>query len=411
MIWLLTMIIAQAEEITPEKRSNHWLVIIHSSDDGKVPVPLTDKLRAADVTPVALNSSRYKNLMPCWNIIIAGSSEKKNEANALSKKLKRKGIDNYIKLAGEYVGQNPRIDRLCSNAKTDIIASPYYILKYIEKNWYVPLTVRPASLERLKEQYDKDLKSIPTYDFELWMGQLPIETVDTFRVGQVFQTIQIEKGQESLPCTIENFFLAEQGTSSMLQGEEDGVTRRINGCSEHKVYAQLNCPTENKPKGTWFATSDPSLPPIWSIGDSSPTTLNKEWLPKHLKEAQEAAKEQDAPLKIETMKYSLVPLAKSKGKAESLVSVIMYTNSGHDYCGGEDVNIRQTSIFSENQPIVPFYPVFDYGDARENIRGVIQNPDGTLLYMTTSWPTGYAIFDSSGNLFFGNFVPYCGCDC
>ena len=114
-MWMLLLVsLALAQELTPDQRSNHWLVIVHSSKTEAEPyitaeyetstAPVIEKLRSAGITPMALNSSRYKQLMPCWNILIAGSSAKKSTARSLSRKLTAAGIDNYVKQAGKYVG-------------------------------------------------------------------------------------------------------------------------------------------------------------------------------------------------------------------------------------------------------------------------------------------------------------------
>ena len=61
--------------------------------------------------------------------------------------------------------------------------------------------------------------------------------------------------------------------------------------------------------------------------------------------------------------------------------------------------------------LVPFEPIFDYGTVQQNLYGVMQQPDGTLVYMMPSWPSGYARVDGTGQLLFENFIPYCGCGC
>ena len=60
MMLLLILTISFAMGLAPEQRSDHWLVIVHSSKEAGVPPKLAESLAAEGITPDALNSSRYK---------------------------------------------------------------------------------------------------------------------------------------------------------------------------------------------------------------------------------------------------------------------------------------------------------------------------------------------------------------
>ena len=62
-MWMLLLLsLALAQELSPDQRSNHWLVIVHSSKFGTEPhitaeyeaptAPVTEKLRSTGITPI-----------------------------------------------------------------------------------------------------------------------------------------------------------------------------------------------------------------------------------------------------------------------------------------------------------------------------------------------------------------------
>ena len=242
-----------------DQRSDHWLVIVHSS---KLRLNLRhprkahrsgDQKRSAGFSPIALNSSRYKQLMPCWKILIAGSSAKKSTARALSKKLTASGIDNYVKQAGKYVGADPRIDRMCNNAAQQVPDSPYAIAQTSNGGVLVRIPVREPTLQHLIERYDQTLREQDRYGYELWMEKLPVETVDAARAGQNFQVLALRQGAEPQSCSVEHFVLAEEGVSVGYPDEVDGKKPAL-PVARAQVYAFLSCLQP-------FSTSESSSPP------------------------------------------------------------------------------------------------------------------------------------------------------
>lgn len=96
---------------------DHWLVILASKKDAAEATPALDALAAkGDVGahPGTLNSSRFKNLMPCYTVAYAEATKDKKSALDLSKKLKELGVDNYVKNTGAFVGRSALLDAYCS---------------------------------------------------------------------------------------------------------------------------------------------------------------------------------------------------------------------------------------------------------------------------------------------------------
>lgn len=96
---------------------DHWLVILASKKDAAEATPALDALAAkGDVGahPGTLNSSRFKNLMPCYTVAYAEATTDKKAALELSKKLKGLGVDNYVKNTGAFVGRSALLDAYCA---------------------------------------------------------------------------------------------------------------------------------------------------------------------------------------------------------------------------------------------------------------------------------------------------------
>ena len=165
------------------------------------------------VSPIALNSSRYKQLMPCWKNPDCWQQREKVHGACSVQKLTASGIDNYVKQAGKYVGADPRIDRMCNNAAQQVPDSPYAIAQTSNGGVLVRIPVREPTLQHLIERYDQTLREQDRYGYELWMETLPVETVDAARAGQNFQVLALRQGAEPQSCSVEHFVLAEEGVS------------------------------------------------------------------------------------------------------------------------------------------------------------------------------------------------------
>ncbi len=104
-----------ADDPTLSPLSGQYLVIVASKlVAAEADAALTPVRAVPGTAPRTLPSARFKNLMPCYTVAIAGSSADKKEAAALSKALKAAGIDNYIKNAGALVPPSAALDAWCA---------------------------------------------------------------------------------------------------------------------------------------------------------------------------------------------------------------------------------------------------------------------------------------------------------
>ncbi len=101
-----------AHGASPADFGDQLLVILASRTD---PADVPDNVVAADALPGVdvhqLPSASFKNLMPCYTVTVATSTDV--PPRGLSAQLKRVGIDHYLKPAGRYVGERPELAATC----------------------------------------------------------------------------------------------------------------------------------------------------------------------------------------------------------------------------------------------------------------------------------------------------------
>ena len=139
--------------------SKSYLVIVASKlDKMEAAVALYPLKDMTGTAPQILPSERFKNLMPCYHIAIAGSFQKKEEAQALSKLLQKAGIGNYVKNAGPLVPPSAALNAYCAARQAPKVEGEVQIvLSGGGKSWVsvagdVPEDLPPA--RALDKSYD-----------------------------------------------------------------------------------------------------------------------------------------------------------------------------------------------------------------------------------------------------------------
>ena len=108
-----------APRVDGAEYSEAWLVILASSaQPGETPAALATILAEPEAfpgaTPIRLDSSRYKGLMPCFEVVAALATPEQATARALSEILRERGLDHYIKNTGRWVGERPAVEESCA---------------------------------------------------------------------------------------------------------------------------------------------------------------------------------------------------------------------------------------------------------------------------------------------------------
>lgn len=103
-----------ADDPTLAPLSGQYLVILASKLDSAESEAALRALPSPQPGARLIPSSRFKNLMPCYTVAIAGGFADKKEALALGKSLKAAGVDNYVKNAGSLVPPSAAVEGYCT---------------------------------------------------------------------------------------------------------------------------------------------------------------------------------------------------------------------------------------------------------------------------------------------------------
>lgn len=219
---------AVAEDPSLPAIGNNYLVIVASKLVAKEAEAVAEAALpavkgVAGTQPRTLPSVRFKNLMPCYTVAIAGAFPKKEDAAALSKTLKAAGVDNYIKNAGALVPVSAALNAYCSARQNPVASSDVKIVisgagaSWLPVAGEVPAEV--SGLVALDKKYDTWEKSLGAGSGAAW------HVVST--VGQA---------QE---CTTPTRSLVTRGTPHF--GVLEGPPPTVPACGSPQMTERLSC--------------------------------------------------------------------------------------------------------------------------------------------------------------------------
>lgn len=236
----------------------YWVILQSDRDAAKVPPSLATLEAHPELalTPRRLPSSRFKNLMPCYNVVVADAAVDKAAALALSKRLTDLGVDNYVKNAGAYVGRRPAVDAWCATSGIETPTDgPWWTIAAGDATWLL-LGEDDALAESARVGAPKPtMRDRPT-----WSAPLSAQTIGRWSVGDGVRVV----GPSGAPVTCKILSFADLTTGiphfGVLQDEADP---RAPTCGEPSLAAQLDCDVP----GTALAlpTTAPA-PVVWQPG-------------------------------------------------------------------------------------------------------------------------------------------------
>lgn len=250
----------------PRAFDQRVLVILSSSlTPGAQPAGLDQVAALPDAAPARLDSTWFKGLMPCYEIVVAGGFVDIASARALSTQLKAKGVDHYLKRAGAYTGDRPELASACAAMRAPAQGDARFAL----------IEGPGARLPLDSELETRILEGAPKVSAldprgEAWGAPLPVQTVDRWSKGQTLTGLSFESGP--IDCTIQEFAVGITGTPHFGWYEGD---RRAPGCGSPHVYAALDCQADLllapgtsggsvAAKGPAVEVPAPTIPAAWS---------------------------------------------------------------------------------------------------------------------------------------------------
>lgn len=253
-----------AKQAVPEAReaalSEHYLVILGSKKDPNEEIPGLATLAAHPEIAAKverLSSSRFKNLMPCYTVTIAGASKDKSAANDLSAKLRAIGVDNYVKNAGKFVGVAKAIDDYCSRGDVAATGLAQLATQY-NGEVFVPIALPEATRDNLVEKAPKPQNLDPD-GFSAWKQALPLDRTDAIAKGDAYKVVSVQRG-DTRSCTVTGFALLTLGIPHFGQ-LQDGNKLKAPACGEPEPFAVLDCgPGEED--GAYIASAAKNPTPV-----------------------------------------------------------------------------------------------------------------------------------------------------
>lgn len=333
-----------------EALGDRWLIILSSKKESGFEPPSIAKLAqnpdlAAEVTRVS--STWFKNLMPCYEVVIAKSFSTQKEASEYSKKLTALGIENYAKNAGKFVGAQPQVEAFCQDESIVDDASCGGLRWVVsrEKRSFMRIVLDPETEQRTLENAPAP-KALDA-NYESWLAPLTAKNLGPYSIGQKFT---VYGGTTPKSCSIKGFVALTLGTPHfgyLQQAQEEGKPPQGPGCGSEETYAELDCAetegfafAETAKQPTIYQlqakTEDPKLYEMALKALSSGAEYQKA-----LEGATAQAKEKGQELK------TIYGLQFFKGpQTVALFSITMQTGEGNNQCGADDVFIEMSALLS-----------------------------------------------------------------
>jgi len=217
----------------PASLSEHWLIILDSEGDAEKRRARLEKLVSLDVemSPATIKSSEFKGLMPCYDVLIAHAFKDKDEALAYSKALTAKGVGNYPKNAGRYVGEQPAVEAYCGlGATSSECGDGLYLAVTHDERTFIHLGLNDDADERARQNGRK-----PTMiERAAWEQPLLAKKRGGLTVGD--DLLAVDESSGLMKCKVKGFSALTRGEAHFSAGDD------APSCGTPAVFAELDCP-------------------------------------------------------------------------------------------------------------------------------------------------------------------------
>lgn len=396
-----------APRVDGPEYSDAWLVILASnSEPGPLP-PAIDQLRSEDNTiagaqPGTLDSSRFKGLMPCYEVVFAYAGPDKAHALELSKDLKAAKIDNYVKNAGKYVGARPAVEAFCARQREGQTTScpANVLLAHRERDRvFVDLGLTGDVAERALASRSGPEAVVGPNGHNV-AAPLGAQTLGGLSIGDSLH-VAAASGGEMTACAVEEFVALTRGTPhwGWYDGPKDGPM-----CGNPEVFARLDCDLPDAA----LASRAPLAPRAVREVEAEPITDALIPLLQTSAAWKTAMGEARARAEGETLEQERTFERWRLGDRELLVvDAWIKTGEGFDECGGGDVNLHVRGVVENGAIVVPFRDA-----TYESWLGLLDlGGDGSLEVISYSFPSVTTIHRADGEPLCGAEIAYCDCPC
>lgn len=186
------------------------------------------KTRLAAIAPVALSSTAFSGLKPCFSLLVASAHATKDDALAAAKALKAKGVDGYIRNTRDFVGDHPARQELCAVPEKQVASDVWLVAGR-------GLLLGPSSF---------DVK-LETEDRRTWRGPIRETEVNGIKKGDAFRVVAMD-GSFDETCKVKGFEALVRGDPHFGYFQQDPPPTTP-GCGSQEDFAVLDCELPDAP--------------------------------------------------------------------------------------------------------------------------------------------------------------------
>lgn len=380
----------------PSSYEAQWFVIAGGAPKGTTPELHKGFLDNPELEArvIILESENFTNFNPGFSIVVAESFYDQSDAKAYSQKLKKLGIDNYIKFSGAYreYGDDVQIYWVESYGGRVFMKIP------IDSSEASRITPRPSSPERIT--------------LGAWAQVLPAKSLGSTHIGQKLTAFSLPKEIASTAkITQYVWFTRGEPHFGHLQREMDGEKITEPVCGSPELFAEITCPNGEemsfavagkKYTGTtiYKKSEDVTNAELTSLVKSSEGYL------LYLSKATHEAETKKEELKIRHYINHF-----SGGRDLYVVNMEYYTEYGETECGANDLSIKTIAIYEKT---TNGYKVIEKPHETElRIEGITDvNQDGVVEIIEGWFVERVFRIENEGHEPKQKIrVPFCDCGC
>jgi hypothetical protein len=329
--------------------------------------------------PQTLLSSRYKNLMPCYTVTIAGAYPELKVARESVKAMAALGVESYVKNSGAFVGPSAAIDSFCARKPQE--GTLAFGLATAGSTW-LPVELPDSTVDSLAAS--APAPKMISNDRGSWEQPLPIRNAGLLAVDAALPMVDLESGR-GIQCTVQGFSFLTAGTPHFGMLEMEAAPTGPS-CGSPQLMAKLDCPASS---GQLLQVEERRVE-VLPLTESAPAP----WVEGVLK-----ANPDWEPLQPGWTRESKLH---SAGKYRVLEAKV---GDGNGVCGGTEYSL--IGVYTAEGVVLPLRR-YDFTE----LNGLIDlERDGKPELLLSVFPSTTQIVDGGGAVLAAQELAYCDCPC